>query len=132
MHFAIYKLSTSPNPLVQRYYILYTLLLISLQVYLITAIIYHGRLLVDFDWLFVFHIFSTWITSIASIGRFVEHVTTESFDVYMKAVKEGKTVGRFDVVFAVIWSVSYVMVPFAIFGDFHYLPLTYLIPLPMM
>ncbi|EPS41673.1 hypothetical protein H072_4447 [Dactylellina haptotyla CBS 200.50] len=133
MHFAIHKLSPSPNPRVQRYYTLYIITLILIQFHIIFSLIYHGRLLsAYFDPVFPFHMFLTWITSFGSIVRFVEHVQHKDFVGYIQAAAKGKTVGRFDVVFAVLWALSYVMLPFALFGDFKYLGVTYLIPLPVI
>ncbi|KAK6333852.1 hypothetical protein TWF730_004034 [Orbilia blumenaviensis] len=136
MHFAIHKLPPSSHPShrrVQTYYISYTFLLCTLQLYILFAIIYHGRLLdMPFDPTFVFHIFLTWITTVANIGRFVEHVRMKDFAEYMACVREGKAVGGFNGVFAGIWFLPYIMLPFAIFGDFRYQGLTWLIPLPMI
>ncbi|KAK6533928.1 hypothetical protein TWF281_005271 [Arthrobotrys megalospora] len=136
MHFAIHKLPPSSHPshrLILTYYLSYISLLSFLQLYLLLAIIYHGRLLgMFFDPTFVFHIFLTWITTIGNIGRFIEHVKIKDFAEYMKYARDKKAMGRFDGVFAGVWLLPYIMLPFAIFGDFRYQGLTWGIPIPII
>ncbi|KAF3913446.1 hypothetical protein AA313_de0200710 [Arthrobotrys entomopaga] len=135
MHFAFYKLSTSPNPRVQYCYTSYTVLLILIQVYVFIEFVYHIRLVTrmfDFDPLFIFHFVLSWVTSVSTLMRFIEHVKAKDFEEFIKLVVEGNTVGRFDGVLAAAWAVPYVMVLFAIFGDYNYSGVTYLIPVPFI
>ncbi|KAF3092482.1 hypothetical protein TWF569_011322 [Orbilia oligospora] len=136
MHFALHKLPPTSHPshrLLRNYYLSYTSLICFLQIYLIFAIVYHGRLLgMPFDPTFVFHIFLTWVTTVGSIGRFIEHVRIKDFEEYMKYMREETLVGRFDGVFSGIWLLPYTMIPFALFGDFRYTGLTWGIPIPMV
>ncbi|KAK6531669.1 hypothetical protein TWF694_002845 [Orbilia ellipsospora] len=136
MHFAFYKLSNSPNPRVQYLYTCYTLLLILIQLYVLFAVVNHILLLsnsqMGFDPLLVFHSFPSWVTSVAMLMRFIEHVQMKNFEDWIGAVSRGETVGRFDGVFAALWAVPYVMVPFAIFGAYTYLGAMYLVPLPLI
>ncbi|KAJ6258497.1 hypothetical protein Dda_6539 [Drechslerella dactyloides] len=102
---------------------------------------------------FFFHVFLGWATSVMNVGRLIGHAGAESWDSY---IRREFRVGRFDGVVAVAWCVPYhyhyhhyyhlpstiyyllyrtlpyVMVPFAVFGDYAYVGLTYLIPLPMI
>ncbi|KAK6356691.1 hypothetical protein TWF718_001033 [Orbilia javanica] len=136
MHFAIHKLPPTSHPsrrLLRTYYLSYISLLCSLKIYLLLAIIYHGRRLgMPFDPTFVFHIFLTWVTTVTNIGRFIEHVRVKDFEEYMKLMREGTAVGRFDGVIAGIWLLPYLMIPFALFGDFKYNGLTWGIPIPLV
>ncbi|KAK6509851.1 hypothetical protein TWF481_004580 [Arthrobotrys musiformis] len=136
MHFALHKLPPQSHPshrLVRIYYLSYASLLVSLQVYLLLAITYHGRLLgMPFDPTFVFHIFLTWVTTVGNVGRFIEHVRVKDFEEYMKFMRTGMLMGRFDGVFAGIWLLPYIMIPFAIFGDFRYIGMTWAIPIPLV
>ncbi|KAF3921310.1 hypothetical protein ABW21_db0208420 [Orbilia brochopaga] len=133
MHFAYYKLVVSTNPHTQRYYTLYTTLLIFLQLYILLALLYHLRATIasndGLDASFIFHMFLGWLTSVMNVGRLFGHVDARGWDSY---VRTGFRVGRFDGVVAAAWALPYLLLPFAIFGDYRYVGLAYLIPLPMI
>ncbi|KAK6337771.1 hypothetical protein TWF696_001251 [Orbilia brochopaga] len=135
MHFAYYKLVVSTNPATQRYYTAYTTLLLCLQLYIFLALAYHFHAMISggphdgFDASLVFHGFLTQLTTVSNIIRLSGHAQAENWSGYMAGEFR---VGRFDGVIAVLWMLPYVLLPFAIFGDFEYAGIAYLIPLPMI
>ncbi|KAF3939001.1 hypothetical protein ABW19_dt0205021 [Dactylella cylindrospora] len=112
-------------------YRIYTSTHIFLQFYLVTALIYHGRQMDDFDALLPIHVIGAQMSTFANVVRFVEQFK-EGFDGWAKRAGEKGGVGSLDGVMAGIWAFPYVMLPFALFGDYRYVGVAYLIPVPMI